>query len=90
MAFVHGWSYDSRYWQNQVPVFSKKYRVVVVDLAGHGHSGMSRINYRMSYFGEDVKAVTEAVGSKQVILIGHSMGGAVIVEAASGGGTNKY
>jgi pimeloyl-ACP methyl ester carboxylesterase len=73
-----------------VPVFSKKYRVVVVDLAGHGHSGMSRINYRMSYFGEDVKAVTEAVGSKQVILIGHSMGGAVIVEAASGGGTNKY
>lgn len=82
LVFVHGWSCDSRYWENQVPVFSKKYRVVVVDLAGHGHSGMSRINYRMSYFGEDIKAVTEAVGSKQVILIGHSMGGAVIVEAA--------
>lgn len=82
LVFVHGWSCDSRYWQKQLPVFSKKYRVVVFDLAGHGHSGLSRVNYRMSYFGEDVKAVTEAVGAERVILIGHSMGGAVIVEAA--------
>ena len=78
LIFVHGWSCDSRYWREQVPEFSKKYRVVVIDLAGHGHSGTSRIIYTMSSFGEDVKAVTEAVGSKKVILIGHSMGGPVI------------
>jgi pimeloyl-ACP methyl ester carboxylesterase len=36
----------------------------------------------MAAFGEDVRAVTEAVGSKSVILIGHSMGGSVIAEAA--------
>ena len=83
LVFVHGWSCDSRYWQKQVPVFSKKYRVIVLDLAGHGHSGMTRKNYRMSYFGEDVKAVVDASGSKRVILIGHSMGGAVIVKAAA-------
>jgi pimeloyl-ACP methyl ester carboxylesterase len=82
LIFVHGWCCDSRYWREQVLEFSKKYRVVVLDLAGHGHSGMSRIIYSMSSFGEDVKAVTEAVGGKRVILIGHSMGGPVIVEAA--------
>jgi len=82
LIFVHGWSCDSRYWREQVPEFSKKYRVVVLDLAGHGHSGMSRIIYTMSSFGEDVKAVTEAVGASKVILIGHSMGGPVIAEAA--------
>ena len=36
----------------------------------------------MGAFGEDVQAVTEAVGSGSVILIGHSMGGTVIAEAA--------
>ena len=43
---------------------------------------MSRAKYTMAAFGEDVRAVTEAVGSPRVILIGHSMGGSVIAEAA--------
>ena len=82
LVFVHGWSCDGRYWRAQIPVFSKKYRVVVLDLAGHGQSGMSREKYTMASFGEDVRAVTESMGSQQVILIGHSMGGSVIAEAA--------
>lgn len=43
---------------------------------------MSRSVYSMASFGEDVRAVTESTGSQQVILIGHSMGGSVIAEAA--------
>lgn len=82
LIFVHGWSCDSRYWREQIPEFSKKYRVVVLDLAGHGHSGISRKHYSSSAFGEDVKAVVEAVGSEKNILIGHSMGGGVTAEAA--------
>lgn len=82
LVFVHGWSCDSRYWREQLPYFSKTHRVVTLDLAGHGHSGMARRRYTMRAFGEDVKAVTDAVGGKSVILIGHSMGGSVIVEAA--------
>ena len=82
LVFVHGWSCDARYWRMQVPAFSNKYRVVTLDLAGHGHSGAKRERYTMVAFGEDVKAVVEATGSERVILIGHSMGGTVIVEAA--------
>jgi len=82
LVFVHGWSCDARYWRAQVPHFSKKHRIIVLDLAGHGHSGMARTKYTMGAFGEDVKAVTEATGSAKVILVGHSMGGAVIAEAA--------
>lgn len=81
LVFIHGWSCDARYWRAQVPRFSKKHRVVVLDLAGHGHSG-TRKRYTMAAFGEDVRAVTEATGSGEVILIGHSMGGSVIAEAA--------
>lgn len=82
LVFVHGWSCDARYWRMQLPVFSNKYRVITLDLAGHGHSGSTRSQYTMRAFGEDVRAVTEATGSENVILIGHSMGGSVIAEAA--------
>ncbi|MCG2721004.1 MAG: alpha/beta hydrolase [Thermodesulfovibrionales bacterium] len=82
LVFVHGWSCDARYWRAQVQHFSKKHRVVTLDLAGHGHSGVTRLQYTMSSFGEDVRAVSEATGSRSVILIGHSMGGSVIAEAA--------
>jgi pimeloyl-ACP methyl ester carboxylesterase len=82
LVFVHGWSCDARYWRAQLPHFYKNHRVVTLDLAGHGHSGMTRSQYTMSAFGEDVRVVTEATGSRSVILIGHSMGGSVIAEAA--------
>jgi pimeloyl-ACP methyl ester carboxylesterase len=82
LVFVHGWSCDSRYWRAQIPMFSKKHRVVVLDLAGHGNSGLSRTRYTMASFGEDVRAVVKVTESRRVILVGHSMGGLVIAEAA--------
>ena len=47
IVFVHGWSCDARYWREQVPYFSKNHRVVVLDLAGHGHSGSTRSHFLM-------------------------------------------
>ena len=82
LVFVHGWSCDARYWQSQVAHFSTRYRMLTLDLAGHGHSGMNRTRYTMESFGEDVRAVVEAADARRVILIGHSMGGSVIAEAA--------
>jgi len=81
LVLVHGWSCDSRYWREQLAHFSARHRVVTVDLAGHGHSGAGREDYTMRAFGEDVRAVADAVGGDQLILVGHSMGGLVIAEA---------
>lgn len=82
LLFIHGWSCDGRYWQNQLSAFSKTYRVITIDLAGHGHSSQGRLDYTMRAFAEDVKAVIEKEGVNQAILIGHSMGGGVMAEAA--------
>ncbi|MBN1626196.1 MAG: alpha/beta hydrolase, partial [Deltaproteobacteria bacterium] len=82
LLFVHGWSCDARYWRDQLTHFSKIYRIIILDLAGHGHSGTTRSQYTMKAFGEDVQAVTEATDSRKIILVGHSMGGSVIAEAA--------
>jgi pimeloyl-ACP methyl ester carboxylesterase len=82
LVFVHGWSCDRTYWDAQVPYFSERYRVVTVDLAGHGESGLEREVWSMKAFGQDVAAVVEKHGLEQVVLVGHSMGGLVAVEAA--------
>ncbi len=82
LVFVHGWCCDKSYWDAQLPHFSQKYKVVVIDLAGHGDSGLERKDYTMTAFGEDVVAVVNKLDLDQVVLIGHSMGGFVILEAA--------
>ena len=83
LVFIHGWSCDKSYWDEQVKTFSPKYKVVAIDLAGHGQSGLERKNYTLQAFGQDVAAVVSALGLDKVILIGHSMGGPVVIEAAN-------
>jgi pimeloyl-ACP methyl ester carboxylesterase len=82
LVFVHGWALDRRLWDDQVEHLAARHRVVTLDLAGHGESGGQRAQWTMAAFGEDVKAVVEAVGATQVVLVGHSMGGPVVLEAA--------
>lgn len=82
LVFVHGWCCDKRYWDFQVPYFAGRYKVVAIDLAGHGRSGLGRENWTMEAFGMDVVAVVEKLELDRVILVGHSMGGSVIIEAA--------
>jgi pimeloyl-ACP methyl ester carboxylesterase len=82
IVFVHGWSCDRNYWQNQFEYFSGAFQVVAIDLAGHGESGTERAEYTMEAFGADVAAVLRQQGITDAVLVGHSMGGPVIVEAA--------
>lgn len=82
LVFVHGWGINKTYWGNQVDYFSKKYRVITLDLPGFGNSGKNRKTWTVQDFGKDVSAVITQLDLKNVILIGHSMSGAVVVETA--------
>lgn len=82
LVFVHGWSCDRSYWKHQIQPFSKDYKVITVDIGGHGESSMGRKDWTIYSFGNDVAAVVKKLGLKRVVLIGHSMGGDVIVDAA--------
>lgn len=82
LVLVHGWSCDRTYWNSVVPRLAERSRLVAVDLAGHGESGAGRSDWTMRSFGEDVLAVVDDGGFDDVVLIGHSMGGDVVVDAA--------
>ncbi len=82
LVFVHCWSCDAGLWRNQVSYFAPRYRVVTLDLAGHGSSGRDRKSWTIDAFAADVVAVVEKLGLTRVVLVGHSMSGPITVEAA--------
>ncbi len=82
LVFVHGWSGDQTYWNLQVEQFASRQQLVTLDLAGHGKSGNQRTSWSIPAFAQDVVAVVEYLGLNEVVLVGHSMGGPVVLEAA--------
>ncbi len=83
LLFVHGWCIDQTYWEDQVDFFKDQYKVVTVDLPGHGKSDKNREDWSIGNFGKDIVMLMDALDLKNVVLIGHSMGGNVILEAAN-------
>ena len=81
VVFIHCWSCDRNLWENQVPEFAKKYRVVTIDLPGHGQSGQGRKTWSIESYGDDVKTVVTKLDLKRVVLVGSSMGAPIAVEA---------
>jgi len=81
IVLIHGWATDANYWNAQIPPLQAKYTVVTIDLAGHGGSTKSRTDWSMEKYGEDVTTVLQRIPNQQLILVGHSMGGTVALEA---------
>jgi pimeloyl-ACP methyl ester carboxylesterase len=82
LVFIHGWSCDRSYWDAQVDPFAQTHQVVAIDLGGHGESGLARKKWTIESFGADAVAVVDKLGLGRMVLVGHSMGGDVILEAA--------
>ncbi len=81
LVFVHGWMGNVRWWDAQRDAFSPTYRVVALDLAGHGQSSRSRTSWSADAYARDISAVVRAVSAPRVVLVGHSMSGAYAVAA---------
>lgn len=83
LFMVHDWCCDMTYWKHQVPAFSSGYKIVTIDLAGHGRSGVNRSEWNINAFADDVVRVIKQIGGDNIILLGHGLGGPVILEAAA-------
>ncbi|HEX9963244.1 MAG TPA: alpha/beta hydrolase [Pyrinomonadaceae bacterium] len=77
LVFIHGWTCNAEFWRQSVNEFPD-YRVIAVDLPGHGQSDKPRTDYSMEYFAKSIEAVIKDAGIKKVVLVGHSMGTPVI------------
>ncbi|MBE7439636.1 MAG: alpha/beta hydrolase [Spirochaetales bacterium] len=83
LIFIHGWTCNRTNWAFQMKSFAPQYRVVSIDLGGHGESDQDRSAYSIPGFGADVVAVLELLDIRRAVLVAHSMGGSVALEAAT-------
>jgi sigma-B regulation protein RsbQ len=77
LVFVHGWCINQTYWAAQVEAFKNRYQVLTLDLAGHGQSKITRTDWSIESYANDVAQLVEHLDLKNVVLIGHSMSGNV-------------
>jgi pimeloyl-ACP methyl ester carboxylesterase len=83
IVFVHGWTCDESSWRDQVPFFEKNYRVITLDLPGHGKSGSPATGLlTMDLFAKSIEAVRVEAKAGKIVLVGHSMGTPVIRQYA--------
>jgi pimeloyl-ACP methyl ester carboxylesterase len=82
IIFVHGWANRASIWDETMSHFSGKYKTISVDLFGSDESYNNRNDWSMAQFGEDVAAVIKKLKLNHVVLVGFSMGSAVIAETA--------
>jgi pimeloyl-ACP methyl ester carboxylesterase len=82
LLFLHGWCIDGMYWKNQVDYFSKTYNVFAIDLPGFGKSKAERTNWTIEEYANDVTAFIDTMNLKNVVIIGHSMAGEIMLQTA--------
>ncbi len=81
LVFIHGLACSQSFWRGQIEGFRATHDLIVLDLAGHGESGVGERDWTIENFAQDVIAVLDQLNVTRASLIGHSMGGAVALEA---------
>ena len=77
VVLLHGYLESLEIWGNFAVQLAKHYRVISIDIPGHGQSGVIAAAHPMPLMAEAVDAVLEHLGIEQCVLVGHSMGGYV-------------
>jgi len=81
LLLLHGLGASAERWENVIPLFAKKFRVVVPDLIGFGYSDKPMVDYTTDYFAEFVSKFVNRLGIKELNIIGSSLGGEIAAES---------
>jgi 2-succinyl-6-hydroxy-2,4-cyclohexadiene-1-carboxylate synthase len=82
LILIHGAFDNLNMWYNQVPIFSKNYRVITYDIRGFGKTESPANEYSISLFAEDLYELTKAIEIENAFCLGFSLGGSIAVQLA--------
>jgi len=80
LLLLHGLGASAERWENVIPLFAKKFRVIVPDLIGFGYSDKPMADYTTDYFSEFVYKFVDKLGINDLNIIGSSLGGQIAAE----------
>ena len=82
IILIHGWASRLDHWQPVAGPLSRHYRVLRLDLRGHGRSAAPPDGYSMRQFADDTAALARSRRIRNAVVVGHSMGSTVALELA--------
>jgi 3-oxoadipate enol-lactonase len=82
LLLLHGLGSSSRDWELQLPDFSRHFRVIAVDVRGHGRSGKPPGPYSVDQFAVDTGALLQKLALGPAHVVGISMGGMIALQLA--------
>ena len=82
IVLLHGFLENLSMWNEITPHLLKKNRIIAIDLLGHGQSNCLGYVHTMELFAETVEAVLKHLKIRKCTLIGHSLGGYVVLAFA--------
>ena len=74
VVLIHGYTDNARDWVPVLPYLSKRYRLILVDIRGHGKSSKPDCCYARFDFAYDIKLLLDALSVRQADIVGHSLG----------------
>jgi pimeloyl-ACP methyl ester carboxylesterase len=77
VVLLHGFLGSHKIWEQTINNLSTSYRVIAIDLPGHGNTECLGYAHSMDLMAKCVKSVLDSLRLKKYIIIGHSMGGYV-------------
>ncbi len=75
VVLLHGFLGSHQIWNSTIQSLSKSFRVIAIDLPGHGETDCFGYVHTMELLAKSVKAVMDSLRLKKYVIIGHSMGG---------------
>ena len=82
VVLIHGGAVDGRFFEHNVPALADAFRVITIDLWGHGRSPDRDGPFSIASFSDDVAAVIERVAGGRAHVLGHSIGAVVALDLA--------
>jgi len=77
VVLIHGYTDNARDWVPMLPYLSKRFRLILVDLRGHGKSSKPECCYTRVDFAYDIKLLLDALSIQKADIVGHSLGSIV-------------
>jgi pimeloyl-ACP methyl ester carboxylesterase len=83
VVLIHGAGDNLQTWYNQIPSFSRYYKVLAYDTRGHGQTDVAEGEYTAAKWAEDLHALLNVLGVRRASVLGYSLGGMIAAMLAT-------